>query len=540
MAGLAATFGSGAMTNPIRDILKSEVILITGTNTTENHPIIANYILEAVTRRGAKLIVVDPRRIDLVNYATLWLQQNPGSDVAWINGLMHIILKENLQDQAYIDERTEGFEELKSCVEKYTPEYVSSISGIPEEDLYAAARLYAKADPGSILYTMGITQHITGTDNVKSCANLAMLCGNVGKEGGGVNPLRGQNNVQGACDFGGLPNVFSGYQAVTIDEVRKKFEDAWQVQGLPSTPGLTVTEMFGAAESGEIKGIYVMGENPVMSDPDKQHIEHCIEKLDFFVVQDIFLTETARMADVVLPAACFAEKDGTVTNTERFVQRVRKAVEPPGEAREDTWIISEISKRMGYTMAAVDAPAIMEEINRLTPSYGGITYKRIEKDGLHWPCPNEEHPGTPVLHTDKFARGKGLFFAIDYKPPFETADEEYPFVLSTGRVSEHYHTGTMTRRGTGLTRLYPELLAEINPSDSEKLNISDGDYMKITSRRGSIKVKALISERPSAGLIFVPFHFHEAPANVLTHTAIDPVAKIPEYKVSAVKIKKAS
>ncbi len=527
------------MTNPFSDVLKSEVILITGTNTTDNHPIIANYIYEAVSKRGAKLIVIDPRRIDIVDHATLWLQQRSGSDVAWINGLMHIIIKENLQDQAYIDERTEDFEALKNCVEKYTPEHVSSITGIAKEDLYAAARLFAKADPGSILYTMGITQHTSGTDNVKSLANLAMLCGNVGKEGGGVNPLRGQNNVQGACDMGGLPNVFPAYQPVASDEVRKKFAKAWQVDGFPSNIGLTVTEMFSKAETGQIKGIYVMGENPMMSDPDLHHIEHCIEKLEFMVVQDIFLTETAKLADVVLPAACFAEKDGTFSNTERRVMRVRKAVDPPGEARDDAWIISEISKRMGYTMPAVGAEAIFEELRLVTPSYAGITYQRIAKNGINWPCPNVEHPGTPVLHIGQFARGKGLFFAIDYIPPFEVADDEYPFFLNTGRVGEHYHTGTMTRRGTGLNRLCPEPLVEINPKDAENLDVSDGEYLEITSKRGSIKIKAWLSERTGVGTVFVPFHFHEAAANILTHTHTCPVAKIPGYKVSAVKIKKA-
>jgi formate dehydrogenase major subunit len=540
VAGLAATLGSGAMTNPISDVLKTEVILAIGTDTTGNHPIIANYIMEAVHRNGVKLLVIDPRHIELVDHADLWLQHNPGSDVALINGLMHIIIKENLQDQTYIDERTEGFEELKTCVEKYTPEYVSSITGISEEDLHAAARLYAEAEPAAILYTMGITQHTTGTDNVKSCANLSMLCGNVGKVGGGVNPLRGQNNVQGACDMGGLPNVFPGYQAVTVDDVRKKFADAWGVEGFPSTPGLTITEMFDAAESGKVKALYVMGENPVLSDPDKHHIEHCIESLDFFVVQDIFLTETAKLADVVLPATCFAEKNGTVSNTERRVQRVRKAVEPPGEAREDTWIISEISRRMGYTMSATTPEKIMGEINLLTPSYKGITYKRIEKGGISWPCPDEDHPGTPVLHVGKFARGKGLFFAIDYIPPAEEVDDEYPFLLSTGRVPQHFHTGTMTRRGTGLNRLCPEPIAQLNPEDAEKLNVSEGEFIEITSRRGSIKLKTWLTERSKPGMVFVPFHFHEAPANILTHAKVDPVAKIPEFKVSAVKVKKAS
>ena len=527
------------MTNTISDVLKSEVIFIIGTNTTENHPIIANYIYESISRNGAKLIVVDPRRIKMVDHSTLWLRHNPGSDVALINGLMHIIIKENLQDQTYIDERTEDFEALQSCMEKYTPEYVSPITGIAEEDLYAAARLYAKANPGSILYTMGITQHITGVDNVKSCANLAMLCGNVGKVGGGVNPLRGQNNVQGACDMGGLPNVFPAYQPVATDAVRDKFAEAWNVAGFPSNIGLTVTEMFPAAESGKLKGLYIMGENPVISDPNTHHIEHCIEKLEFLVVQDIFLTETAKLADVVLPAACFAEKNGTVTNTERMVLKVRKAVEPPGEAQEDSWIIGEISKRMGYTMPAVAPEELFEELRLVTPSYGGITYQRLEKGGLNWPCPNEEHPGTPVLHIGQFTRGKGLFFAIDYIPPAEAADDEYPFVLTTGRVEQHYHTGTMTRRGTGLNRLYPEGLAEIHPADAEKLGVSDGDYLEISSRRGSIKMKAWLTERPAPGVVFVPFHFYEARANILTHSEVDPVAKIPEFKVSAVKINKA-
>jgi formate dehydrogenase alpha subunit len=497
-------------------------------------------VKRAVSFKGAKLIVIDPRKIPITRFASLWLRPTLGTDVVWINGLMHIIIKENLQDQAYIDERMEGFDELKACVEKYTPEYVSSITGISEEDLHAAARLYATADPAAILYTMGITQHITGTDNVKSCANLAMLCGNVGKEGGGVNPLRGQNNVQGACDMGGLPNVFPGYQAVTVDDVRKKFADAWGVEGFPATPGLTVTEMFSGGETGQVKALYVMGENPVLSDPDKHHIEKGIEGLEFFVVQDIFLTETAELADVVLPATCFAEKNGTVSNTERKVQRVRKAVEPPGEAKPDTWIISEIAKRMGYTMPATTPEEIMKEINQLTPSYKGITYERIEKGGISWPCPDEDHPGTPVLHVGKFARGKGLFFAIDYIPPAEEVDDEYPFVLSTGRNHQHFHTGTMTRRGTGLNRLCPEPIAEINPADAQEMDLSDGDFIEITSRRGSIKVKVRLTERSKPGMVFMPFHFHEASANILTHSIVDPVAKIPEFKVSAVKIKKAA
>ncbi len=528
------------MTNPISDVLKAEVILATGTNTDENHPIIANYVKEAVMRNGAKLLVIDPRRISLVDRAALWLCPKPGTDVAWINGLMHIIIKEGWHAKDYVDERTEGFEELRVHLEPYTPEYVSEITGLSSDELHAAASLFGKARPGSILYAMGITQHTTGTDNVKSLANLAMLCGNLGVDGGGVNPLRGQNNVQGACDMGCLPNVFSGYQPVGDENNMKKMANSWGDFKLGPKPGLTVTEMFGGAETGEVKAVYVMGENPVLSDPDKQHIEHCIDRLDFFVVQDIFLTETARLADVVLPATCFAEKDGTFTNTERLVQRVRKAVDPPGEAKEDTWIISEISKRMGYVMPAVTGEELIHEINLLTPSYAGITYERLEEGGLVWPCPDRNHPGTPVLHRGKFARGKGQFFSIPFKPPFESADSEYPFTLSTGRVLEHYHTGTMTRCGTGLNRLYPEVLAEINPVDAEKVGISEGDYVRITSKRGRVRAKVHISERSQPGMIFLPFHFHEASANVLTHSEVDPVSKIPEYKVSAVRVERAA
>ncbi len=512
--------------------------MVTGSNTTENHPIFANYIKEAIFRKGAKLIVVDPRKIDLVDYASIWLRPKPGTDVVWINGLMHIIIKEGLHAKEYIEERTEGFEELKACVEKYTPEYVSGLTGIPISDLMNAAIAFGKAEPASIMYAMGITQHITGTDNVKSLANLAMLCGNIGVEGGGVNPLRGQNNVQGACDLGALPNVLTGYQQVTDDEVRKRFERSWEVEHLPEAPGITVTEMFNAAEEGKVKAMYIMGENPMLSDPDLNHIEKCINSLEFLVVQDIFLTETAKHADVVFPGVSFAEKEGTFTNSERKVQRVRKAIQLEGEAREDYWIISELSKRMGFQMDYDGPGEIMEEICKVTPSYRGITYERIEKEGIPWPCPDESHPGTPVLHVGQFARGKGQFSAIDYKEPAELPDDEYPFLLSTGRVLEHFHTGTMTREGRGLNMLYPELLAEINQEDASNLGIGNGDVVHVASRRGDIEVKTTISERPDKGVIFVPFHFKESPVNVLTINAIDPIAKIPEYKVCAVRVEK--
>jgi formate dehydrogenase alpha subunit len=539
VAGLAATFGSGAMTNPLQDVLKSKVILITGTNTTANHPIIANYIYEAVQKHGAKLIVVDPRKIKLVDVCHMWLRPKLGTDVAWINGLMHVIIKENLQAQSYIDERTTGFEDLKATVAKYTPEFVSDITGIPVKDVIEAARLFAIQGPGSILYAMGITQHTSGTDNVKSLGALSMLCGYVGVDGGGVNPLRGQNNVQGACDMGGLPNVFTGYQPVNDIGAQEKFSKAWNVDALSSKVGMTVTEMIPAAGKS-VKALFIMGENPILSDADGHHVEKCLTSLDFMVVQDIFMTETAKLADVVLPSTCFAEKEGTFTNTERKVLRVRKAIDPPGVAREDYRIICGISEKMGYPMNYADASEVMAEINKLTPSYGGVLYSRIETSGLVWPCPTPDHPGTPVLHTKAFTKGKGTFFSIEYRAPAELADSEYPTLLTTGRVHQHYHTGTMTRKGSALNRLYPEPLAEINAEDAKIMDIADGSYVNIVSRRGRLKVKTTVSEMTDRGVVFMPFHFYEAAVNVLTNGVLDPVSKIPEFKVCAVRIEKAA
>jgi formate dehydrogenase major subunit len=538
VAGLAAAFGSGSMTNSIEENEFTDVILATGTNTTENHPVISSRIKRAVRQRGAKLIVIDPREIDLVKYATLWLRQMPGTDVAVFNGLMNVIIEEGIFAKEYVENRTEGFDALKKVVEKYTPEYAEKISGVPAEDLKTAARLYAKANKASILYAMGITQHITGTDNVKSCANLAMLCGKVGIEGGGVNPLRGQNNVQGACDVGALPNVLPAYQPVVNDEARAKFEKAWNVT-LPAKPGKTIMEMMEAAHKGEIKALYVMGENPMISDPDLAHVEASLKRLDLLIVQDIFLTETARLADVVLPSACFAEKDGTFTNTERRVQRIRKAVPAPGEAKADWEIIAGISAKMGYPMNYASAEEIMAEINTVTPSYAGITYERIEKEGIQWPCPNTGHPGTRFLHKDRFSRGRGLFHAIEYIPPAELPDSNYPFLLSTGRVLYHYHTGSMTRLAKGNTERCPESLVEIHPLDADHLGVSDGQMVRVTSRRGTLQVKAKITARSDRGMIFMNFHFHEAAVNLLTNPALDPIGKIPEYKVCAVRVEAA-
>ena len=485
-------------------------------------------------------MVIDPRRIKLTEHASTWLRPELGTDIAWINGLMHVIIKENIYDKTFVEERCEGFEELKKTVETYTPEYVEGITGIKADDIIDTARTFAKAKCASILYCMGITQHTTGTDNVKSLANLSMLTGNLGIPGGGVNPLRGQNNVQGACDMGGLPNVFTAYQSVADANARAKFETAWDVTSLSPTPGLTATDMIEKAGTGELKALYVIGENPMVSDPDLNHAEKALGKLDFLVVQDIFLTETAKMANVVLPAFCFAEKDGTFSNTERRVQRVRKAVEAPGFAREDWKIVCEIATRMGYPMNYPNGEAIFEEIRTVTPSYAGITFKRIDKVGIHWPCPTEEHPGTPILHTKQFTRGKGLFHAIDHRPPAELPDKDYPFMLTTGRVLYHYHTGTMTMKSRGLNTLSPECFVEISPNDATKLKLENGTMVDVLSRRGKITAKLAVSAKAVDGTMFIPFHFAKAAANRLTNATVDPVAKIPEFKVCAITVRRAA
>jgi formate dehydrogenase major subunit/formate dehydrogenase alpha subunit len=540
VAGLAAAFGSGAMTNTIADIETADVILITGSNTSENHPVLSTFVKRAVKFRGAKVIVVDPRRIKMCEFADHWLRPNLGTDVAWLNGLMHVIIKEDLHDKEFIEKRTEAFDELKKTVEKYTPELVESITGIPAESLIAAARLYAGAETGSILYCMGITQHVSGTDNVKCLANLAMLCGNLGMPGGGVNPLRGQNNVQGACDMGGLPNVYTGYQSVADLSIAKKMGDAWGVKDLSTQIGLKVTEMFPKAHSRELKALYIIGENPLVSDADLNHAKACLGHLDFLVVQDIFLTETAQLADVVFPSACFAEKDGTFSNTERRVQRVRKAVDAPGQARDDWWTLCQIASRMGYAMEYTDSEAIFKEIAAVTPSYAGIDYQRIDVEGLHWPCPTPDHPGTPILHGRQFTRGKGQFHAIDWIPAAEQADDEYPLYLTTGRVLYQYHTGTMTMKSEGLNDRAPESFIEISRADAARYKLDHGQMAAISSRRGTIRARIQISNKAVDGTVFIPFHFAAAAANMLTNAVLDPISGIPEFKVCAVKIEKAA
>ncbi len=538
MAGLVTAFGSGAMTNSVPELEDADCILVTGSNTTEAHPLVSTRIMRAV-EKGAKLIVVDPRDIQLAQFAYLHLRQRPGTDVAWLNGMMNVILSEGLEDKEFIESRTEGFEELKAAVAAYTPERVEEITGVSAADLIAAAKTYGSAERAAIVYAMGITQHTTGTDNVLSCANLAMLTGNVGKPSTGVNPLRGQNNVQGACDLGGLPNVYPGYQRVTSEEVRQKFESAWG-SAPPPPVGLTVTEMIDAAGEGKLKALYVMAENPMLSDPDINHVRRALEHSDFMVVQDIFLTETAELAHVVLPGVSFAEQDGTFTGTDRRVQRVRKAIEPIGESKADWEIVDELAQRMGATGFDFASPSeIMDEIASLTHIYGGVSYQRLEELGcLQWPVPAADHPGTPYLHKDKFSRGLGHFTSVEFKEAEELPDEEYPLTLTTGRMMFHWHTGTMTRRSEKLHREVPDGYAEISPEDADALGIGKSEIIRLVSRRGAIETRAWITRRVPPGVVFVPFHFAEAAANVLTIAALDPVAKIPEYKVCAVRAEK--
>ncbi len=535
VAGLAAAFGSGAMTNSMDDIEKAHVILLTGSNPTDNHPIVDLHIRRAVTRRGAKLIVADPRNLEVVKYADVWVCPRPGTDVAWLNGLMHVIIKDGLWDKSYVKERTEGFGALRETVAKYDPESVERITGVPAKDLEKAARLYAGAEAATIVYAMGITQHVAGTDNVRAIANLAMLCGNVGIEGGGVNPLRGQNNVQGACDMGALPDVLPGYQRLSDPQIMEKFERAWKVKMAPE-PGLTVTEIWPAALRGKVKGVYIVGENPVASDPNASEVTAALKGLDFLVVQDIFMTETGKLADVVLPAASSVEKEGTFTNTERRVQRVRQAFPPVGRARPDWQIFCELAEKMGYRMDYGSPEEIMEEVARLTPIYGGIHYDRLEEQGIQWPCPTREHPGTPYLHKGRFTRGKGLFHPVEFMPPRELPDETYPFIFSTGRVRSHFNSGTMTRKVRDLRLLYSEPLLDIHPEDAEELAIGEGSMVKVSSRRGELVAQAHRTRKCPRRVVFIPFHFPGAAANLLTVDDVDPVSKIPEYKVCAVKV----
>lgn len=539
LSGLARSFGSGAMTNSIADIAQSDCIFVIGSNTMEQQPLIGRSIIRA-KEKGAKIIVADPRFSTTAKLADIYVPFRPGTDVALMNSMMYWILEEGKEDKEFIAERTKGFDELKEVVKNYAD--VQEITTVPPDLVKEIAMTYADADATALIYSTGITQHTTGTDNVLSTSNLAMLTGNIGRPGTGVNPLRGQNNVQGACDMGALPVVYPGYQSVAVEATRQKMEAFWGVEDLPAAGGLTVTEMVGAA-GDEVKNMYIVGENPMMSDPDLTHVAECLKKLEFLVVQDIFLTETAELADVVLPGACWAEKEGTFTNTERRVNRVRKAVEPPGEAKADWEIITALANKLeipGFNFES--AEQIFEEVRQCTPQYAGMTYARLEKpEALHWPCPTEEHPGTPILHTAKFSApdGLGTFVGVEWKPPAEVTDEDYPFILTTGGILFHHDTGTMTRRSPTLNAEVPTGYVEINPEDAAELGIAKGDMVKVRTRRGEVTTPAKVTQDISKGILFMPLHFKEAAANVLTNSALDPAAKMPELKVCAAALEAA-
>ena len=535
VTGLVAAFGSGAMTNSQEDVEEADAIFIIGSNTSEQHPLIARRIIRAV-KNGAKLIVADPREIPLCEYAEVYLQHRPGSDVALLNAMMNVIIEEKLHDQAFIAKRTEGFQELHETVKGYTPEKAEEVTGVPAKSIRAAARLYGRASKAALFFSMGITQHTTGVDNVKSCANLAMLTGNLGRPGTGVNPLRGQNNVQGACDMAALPNYLPGYQSPGDAETRARFKEAWGVEP-PAADGLTLTEMMNLA-GDKVKALFIMGENPMLSDPDLGHVEAQLGRLEFLVVSELFMSETAMLADVVLPSCSFAEKDGTFTATDRRVQLVRKAAEPLGSSRPDWWIIQELSMRLGYPMGYRSPSEIMDEVAHVTPIYGGMSYARLQGEDLRWPCRGRDDPGTRILHSTQFSRGRGRFHAVEYKPPAEEPDEKYPLILTTGRLLFHWHTGTMTRRSGTLTDQVNEAFLEISLTDAEALGVADGDTVRVSSRRGSIELKAAVTSRIKPGTVFIPFHYAEAAANRLTINALDPQAKIPEFKACAVRVEK--
>ena len=546
------------MSNDIAGIEDNEALLVIGSNTSEAHPVIALRMMRAV-KKGAKLLVADPRAIELTKSAQVWLRQRPGTDAALLNAMCHVIIRDDLHDQQFIAERTENFEQLRQAVADCTPQWGEKITGIPAADIEEAARIFARAERAGIYYCMGITQHTSGTDNVRALANLALLTGNLGKPGAGLNPLRGQNNVQGACDTGCVPSLLPGYRSVTDPEARRHFEEIWGLP-VPAAPGMTATETMPAILEGRVSGMWIFGENPVISDPNSGHVEKALKKLDFLVVQDIFMTATAELADVVLPAACFAEKEGTFTNTERRVQRVRRAVAPPGQAMDDLSIINMVSARMigtkpgtarrldqeltlpnggRYRVFAPEPQEVFAEISRSWPQLAGVSYQRLDNEGgLQWPCPDPEHPGTPYLFAGSFPIGKAKFSAVGWSGPRECADVDYPLVLTTGRLLYQYHTGTMTRRSRELEEAAPAPFVELHPADAKALGLADGEMVKAVSRRGEITLPALITERVEPGVVFIPFHYQEAAANLLTNDALDPVCKIPEAKVCAVRIEK--
>lgn len=554
VAGLGMAFGSGAMSNSMDDVSQqAAAFFVIGSNTTEQHPVFGAMLRQAVMRRGARLLVADPRRIDLCDFATLHIRQRPGTDAALLNGLMHLIVESGRHDQRFIDERCEEFDAFRENLQNYPPAKVAAITGISEAELRQAADILADHHPLAVIWAMGITQHTSGVLNVLSLANLQMLLGNMGVPGGGVNPLRGQNNVQGSCDMGALPDVFPGYQSVTNNAAAVRFATAWQCSGAPMPgawhPGLTLTEMFRSAVQGDLRALYILGEDPALTEPDSNHARRCLERTEFIVLQEILSSETAAYADVLLPGAAFAEKDGTFTNTERRVQLVRQALDPPGHARQDWQIIADLAtyvlglqnrQPLGpHANWEYSSPAqIMREIAALTPIYAGVTYERLERgERLQWPVPDEKHSGTPILHVGQFTRGKGKFHTVDHLPPQELPDSDFPLLLTTGRILSHWHGGEMTRRVPGLLELCGEALVEINPADASHCSVAHGDLVQLESRRGVMLARACLSDRVPAGVVFANFHFPgDSGVNNLTIEALDPVAKIPEYKVCSVRL----
>ena len=527
------------MTNSFGEFHRAKMFLVIGSNMTEAHPVAATFLKNAV-QDGAELILVDPRKHRLAEYANIHVPIAVGSDIAFLNGLMHVLVREQLYDKAFVENHTNGFDELKEKVQDYPPERAAEICGIPSETIEKVARRLASVKPVMLCYTLGITEHTCGRNNVVSTANLQMLLGNMGVECGGVNPLRGQNNVQGACDMGALPNVFPGYQAVVDENARKKFEAAWGVENLPDQVGLMIPQMMEGLVDKKIRGFYIFGENLANTEPDIRKVEHELASAEFLVCQDIFLNETTPFAHVVLPAAAWSENDGTFTNSERRVNRVRGVSPAPGNARPNWWIFREIAKRMGHQWASASAQDLWDhEISKLAPQFGGIKYHRIEHDGLQWPCPDESHPGTPFLHKEgHFTAGKGAFLPVDWTPPAEVPDEDYPLVLSTGRRLYHYHTRTQTGRCLGLNDLLPEETADISLNDAKQLGIEPGEMIRVSSRRGEILVKANVTEAVRDGMVWMAFHFRENNSNWLTNPAFDPITLTAEYKACAVRIDK--
>ncbi len=543
VAGLQKAIGSSAMSNSIAEMKNLEVFIVTGSNTTETHPVISTFMREAVVKNGAKLIVIDPRKTEMTKFAVIHLQHKPGTDVALFQAMANIIIKEKLYNTDFINSRTEGFEVYSKSLEKFTPEWAEIITGVPSKDIKEAAEIYANANTAAFYWGMGISQSVHGTDNTMSIANIALLCGHLGKAGTGLNPLRGQNNVQGCSDTGGLPSYYPGYQSVSDNEIKIKFEDKWNTR-LNDKPGLTTLEMSDAAGSGLITDFIIFGENPLMSEPDLNAARHHFSKLKNVIMIDIFFNESAEYADIIFPAASFAEKDGTFTNSDRRVQLIYPAFDPPGEAKVDWKIIQELAIRVESRLDRevssgfnFNSPSdIWNEMAELVPPFGGISHSRLKKEGgVHWPCPDVNHPGTPYLFADTFPRGRGLFNVLELRLESEQATKEYPYILSTGRVLYHWHGGTMTRRSV-LDKIYPKALIEINPEDARRDGFENGHTVTVSSLRGEVSAEIKISDRSPRGVIFIPMHFSETMVNELTNDLRDPVAKIPDFKISAVKI----